>query len=123
MAHKTNLEGAPGVKVSLITENLRETRKEHADRKRADLWRAGVLLISQQGWRTKSNPKTGRDRLGRPKFSNVIRAVPVCWVLELNAYYGPFSLLLTLLSFGYFADGFYLQYACVAGQPKGAHSP
>jgi 2-polyprenyl-3-methyl-5-hydroxy-6-metoxy-1,4-benzoquinol methylase len=32
----------------------------------------------------------------------------------INAYYGPLSLLLTVLSFGYFADGFYMQYACVA---------
>jgi 2-polyprenyl-3-methyl-5-hydroxy-6-metoxy-1,4-benzoquinol methylase len=32
----------------------------------------------------------------------------------INAYYGPLALLLTLVSFGYFSDGFYLQYACVA---------
>jgi 2-polyprenyl-3-methyl-5-hydroxy-6-metoxy-1,4-benzoquinol methylase len=32
----------------------------------------------------------------------------------INAFYGPFSLLLTFLSLGYFADCFYLQYACVA---------
>lgn len=32
----------------------------------------------------------------------------------INAYYGPLALLLTLISFGYFSDGFYLQYACVA---------
>jgi 2-polyprenyl-3-methyl-5-hydroxy-6-metoxy-1,4-benzoquinol methylase len=32
----------------------------------------------------------------------------------INAYYGRFGLLLTILSFGYFADGFYTQYACVA---------
>jgi 2-polyprenyl-3-methyl-5-hydroxy-6-metoxy-1,4-benzoquinol methylase len=32
----------------------------------------------------------------------------------INAYYGPLSVLLTFLSLGYFADGFYLQYACVA---------
>lgn len=32
----------------------------------------------------------------------------------INAYYGPLCVLLTFLSFGYFADGFYLQYACVA---------
>lgn len=38
----------------------------------------------------------------------------------INPYYGPFGLLLTLLSLGYFADGFYLQYACVAspGSPS-----
>jgi 2-polyprenyl-3-methyl-5-hydroxy-6-metoxy-1,4-benzoquinol methylase len=32
----------------------------------------------------------------------------------INAYYGPLSILLTFLSFGYFADCFYTQYACVA---------
>ena len=32
----------------------------------------------------------------------------------INAYYGPLGLLLILLSFGYFADGVFLQYACVA---------
>lgn len=32
----------------------------------------------------------------------------------INADYGPFSLFVTLFSFGYFADGFYKQYACVA---------
>lgn len=32
----------------------------------------------------------------------------------INPRYGPFGLLLTLLTLGYFADGFYLQYACVA---------
>jgi len=41
----------------------------------------------------------------------------------INAYYGPFSVLLTLFSLGYFADGFYTGYACVASpaSPK-AHS-
>jgi 2-polyprenyl-3-methyl-5-hydroxy-6-metoxy-1,4-benzoquinol methylase len=32
----------------------------------------------------------------------------------INAYPGPLALLLTLVSFGYFRDSFYLQYACVA---------
>lgn len=32
----------------------------------------------------------------------------------INAYYGPLALLLTVVSFGYFRDGVYLQYACVA---------
>lgn len=32
----------------------------------------------------------------------------------INAYYGPLGLFLTLISFGYFSDGIYLQYACVA---------
>jgi 2-polyprenyl-3-methyl-5-hydroxy-6-metoxy-1,4-benzoquinol methylase len=32
----------------------------------------------------------------------------------INAYYGPLGLILTLVSLGYFADGFYQQYACVA---------
>lgn len=32
----------------------------------------------------------------------------------INAYYGPLGLLLTLVSLGYFSDGIYLQYACVA---------
>jgi hemophore-related protein len=32
----------------------------------------------------------------------------------IQAYYGPLGVLLTLLSLGYFADGFYQQYACVA---------
>ncbi|OBH97906.1 SAM-dependent methyltransferase [Mycobacterium sp. E2733] len=32
----------------------------------------------------------------------------------INAYYGPLGLLLTLISLGYFSDGLYLQYACVA---------
>jgi 2-polyprenyl-3-methyl-5-hydroxy-6-metoxy-1,4-benzoquinol methylase len=32
----------------------------------------------------------------------------------INAHYGPLGVLLTSLSLGYFADGFYLQYACVA---------
>jgi 2-polyprenyl-3-methyl-5-hydroxy-6-metoxy-1,4-benzoquinol methylase len=32
----------------------------------------------------------------------------------INAYYGPLGVLLTFLSLGYFADGFYQQYACVA---------
>ena len=32
----------------------------------------------------------------------------------INAHWGPLAALLTLLSLGYFADGFYLQYACVA---------
>lgn len=32
----------------------------------------------------------------------------------INAYYGPLSMLLAVLSLGYFADGFYVQYACVA---------
>jgi 2-polyprenyl-3-methyl-5-hydroxy-6-metoxy-1,4-benzoquinol methylase len=32
----------------------------------------------------------------------------------INAHYGPFALLLATLSMGYFADTFYLQYACVA---------
>jgi 2-polyprenyl-3-methyl-5-hydroxy-6-metoxy-1,4-benzoquinol methylase len=37
----------------------------------------------------------------------------------INGYYGPMALLLTLISLGYFADGFFLQYACVAS-PAGA---
>jgi 2-polyprenyl-3-methyl-5-hydroxy-6-metoxy-1,4-benzoquinol methylase len=37
----------------------------------------------------------------------------------INARYGPLALLLTLISFGYFSDGFYLQYACVAAPSKG----
>jgi 2-polyprenyl-3-methyl-5-hydroxy-6-metoxy-1,4-benzoquinol methylase len=32
----------------------------------------------------------------------------------INGYYGPLTLLLALVSLGYFRDGFYLQYACVA---------
>jgi 2-polyprenyl-3-methyl-5-hydroxy-6-metoxy-1,4-benzoquinol methylase len=32
----------------------------------------------------------------------------------INAHYGPLTVLLTVLSLGYFADGFYLQYACLA---------
>jgi 2-polyprenyl-3-methyl-5-hydroxy-6-metoxy-1,4-benzoquinol methylase len=32
----------------------------------------------------------------------------------INAHYGLLGVLLTVLSLGYFADGFYLQYACVA---------
>jgi len=32
----------------------------------------------------------------------------------INAQYGPLGVLLTLVSLGYFADGLYLQYACVA---------
>jgi 2-polyprenyl-3-methyl-5-hydroxy-6-metoxy-1,4-benzoquinol methylase len=32
----------------------------------------------------------------------------------INAHYGPLAVLLTVLSLGYFADGLYLQYACVA---------
>jgi 2-polyprenyl-3-methyl-5-hydroxy-6-metoxy-1,4-benzoquinol methylase len=32
----------------------------------------------------------------------------------INAYYPPYGVLLAVLSFGYFADAFYLQYACVA---------
>jgi 2-polyprenyl-3-methyl-5-hydroxy-6-metoxy-1,4-benzoquinol methylase len=32
----------------------------------------------------------------------------------INPYYGPTGMLLTLLSFGYFVDVFYMQYACVA---------
>ncbi len=32
----------------------------------------------------------------------------------INAHYGPLALLLAILSMGYFADTFYLQYACVA---------
>jgi 2-polyprenyl-3-methyl-5-hydroxy-6-metoxy-1,4-benzoquinol methylase len=32
----------------------------------------------------------------------------------INAYYGPLALVLSVLTLGYFADGFYLQYACVA---------
>jgi 2-polyprenyl-3-methyl-5-hydroxy-6-metoxy-1,4-benzoquinol methylase len=32
----------------------------------------------------------------------------------INAYYGPLGVLLTILTLGYFADGLYLQYACVA---------
>jgi 2-polyprenyl-3-methyl-5-hydroxy-6-metoxy-1,4-benzoquinol methylase len=32
----------------------------------------------------------------------------------INGYYGPVPVLVTLLTLGYFADGFYLQYACVA---------
>jgi 2-polyprenyl-3-methyl-5-hydroxy-6-metoxy-1,4-benzoquinol methylase len=34
----------------------------------------------------------------------------------INANYGPLSVLLTALSLGYFADGFYLQYACLASR-------
>jgi 2-polyprenyl-3-methyl-5-hydroxy-6-metoxy-1,4-benzoquinol methylase len=36
----------------------------------------------------------------------------------INAWYGPLGVSLTILTLGYFADGFYLQYACVA-TPKG----
>jgi 2-polyprenyl-3-methyl-5-hydroxy-6-metoxy-1,4-benzoquinol methylase len=36
----------------------------------------------------------------------------------INAYYGPLALALTTLTLGYFADGFYLQYACVASPAK-----
>jgi 2-polyprenyl-3-methyl-5-hydroxy-6-metoxy-1,4-benzoquinol methylase len=32
----------------------------------------------------------------------------------INGYYGPLTLMLVLLSLGYFADGVFLQYACVA---------
>jgi 2-polyprenyl-3-methyl-5-hydroxy-6-metoxy-1,4-benzoquinol methylase len=32
----------------------------------------------------------------------------------INRYYGPLALLITFVSFGYFADVMYLQYACVA---------
>jgi 2-polyprenyl-3-methyl-5-hydroxy-6-metoxy-1,4-benzoquinol methylase len=32
----------------------------------------------------------------------------------INGYYGPVPVLVAFLSLGYFADGFYLQYACVA---------
>jgi len=32
----------------------------------------------------------------------------------INGYYGPLGIVLTVLTLGYFADGFYLQYACVA---------
>jgi 2-polyprenyl-3-methyl-5-hydroxy-6-metoxy-1,4-benzoquinol methylase len=32
----------------------------------------------------------------------------------INAYYPPYGVLLAVLSLGYFADAFYLQYACVA---------
>lgn len=32
----------------------------------------------------------------------------------INPHYGPLGLMLTLISLGYFADGFYQQYACVA---------
>jgi 2-polyprenyl-3-methyl-5-hydroxy-6-metoxy-1,4-benzoquinol methylase len=35
-------------------------------------------------------------------------------VKGINAHYGPLSVLLTFLSLGHFADGFYLQYACLA---------
>jgi 2-polyprenyl-3-methyl-5-hydroxy-6-metoxy-1,4-benzoquinol methylase len=32
----------------------------------------------------------------------------------INAHFGPLGMLLTVLTFGYFADGLFLQYACVA---------
>lgn len=32
----------------------------------------------------------------------------------INAYYGPLAMLLTIVTFGYFSDSFFLQYACVA---------
>lgn len=35
----------------------------------------------------------------------------------INAHYGPMSIVLALVSLGYFADGFFQQYACVAS-PK-----
>lgn len=38
----------------------------------------------------------------------------------INAYYGPLGLLLTLVSLGYFSDGIYLQYACVAAPSSDA---
>jgi len=37
----------------------------------------------------------------------------------INAYYGPMGLVLALLSLGYFADGFYQQYACIAELDSG----
>ncbi|MCV7098955.1 class I SAM-dependent methyltransferase [Mycobacterium palustre] len=39
----------------------------------------------------------------------------------INAYRSRLAILLTVLTFGYFADSFYLQYACVAS-PAGARS-
>jgi 2-polyprenyl-3-methyl-5-hydroxy-6-metoxy-1,4-benzoquinol methylase len=32
----------------------------------------------------------------------------------INAHYGPLGILLTVVSLGYFADSFYVQYACIA---------
>lgn len=34
----------------------------------------------------------------------------------INAHYGPLGVLFAFLTLGYFADGFYLQYACVASR-------
>jgi 2-polyprenyl-3-methyl-5-hydroxy-6-metoxy-1,4-benzoquinol methylase len=36
----------------------------------------------------------------------------------INAYYGPLGVVLTIVTLGYFADGFFLQYACVASPVK-----
>lgn len=41
----------------------------------------------------------------------------------INARYRPLSLLLAIGTFGYFADGFYLQYACVASVRANGGNP
>lgn len=38
----------------------------------------------------------------------------------INAHHGPLGLILTALSLGYFADGFYQQYACIAAKNGGS---